>query len=164
MTQRGKAETRAIATHFWQQVDTLDKFWQQTFVGFVEPLEHLYQDPMSAGAAILSRYHDDPSSVLTEMELAPEEFGALEANAAVTSQDIALKITAASSRISLVACAAAFAEALKASRELDQLRTSNPLAFEQLQEERLKRKKLRAKDARPNLDGSKLRGLFRRKS
>ncbi|MBS0250432.1 MAG: hypothetical protein JSR78_05140 [Proteobacteria bacterium] len=163
MTRRGKAVTRAIAEHYWQQIQILDAFWQGTFTAFVKPLEDIYCDPVSAGAAILSRYLENSASILKEVELAPESFGELRNQMGSARMDTALLTTPAPGCISLEDCARAFKKARQASLALDQIRSANASAFEELQKERLKRKTARLVEPRPNQKPTALRALVRRK-
>lgn len=134
MTRTKRAATRSIAAHYWKQVDILDTFWQKTFIAFVHPLKGMYRDPVSAGAAILSRYLEDSSTVDREIMLIPETFGALRSNAD--------RPRLRPKTIRLAECAQAFHKARKASNELDRLKGINALAFEELQIERIRRKAL----------------------
>lgn len=128
--------SRSFEARYWNHVKTLDTFWRETFVAFVAPLKGFYVDPVSAGAAILSRYLDDPMGVGRTIATEPDTFGALVPHSNLSAKTITTRLQTPSSGISLRQCAALFAAAREASDELDLLRAENPGGFSVLQRQR----------------------------
>lgn len=133
---RRPLSSRNFEARYWHHVRALDTFWRQTFVAFVAPLKGLYVDPVSAGAAILSRYLEDPMGVGKKIASEPDTFGALVPHSMLTAKTIAARLQNPSSGISLRQCAALFAAAREASAELDLLRAENPGGYRVLQRQR----------------------------
>lgn len=133
---RRPSSSRSFEARYWNHVKTLDTFWRESFVAFVSPLKGFYVDPISAGAAILSRYLDDPMGVGRTITSEPDRFGALMPHSALSAKTIAARLQNPSSGISLRQCAALFAAARDASAELDLLRAENPGGYGVLQRQR----------------------------
>lgn len=77
---------------YWHRVKTLDTFRRETFVAFVTPLKGFYIDPVSAGAAILSHYLDDPMGVGGMISSEPDRFGALLAHSTLNAKIVAARL------------------------------------------------------------------------
>lgn len=92
---------RRFEARYWHHVKTLDTFWRETFAAFVTPLKGFYIDPVSAGAAILSHYLDDPMGVGRMIASEPDRFGALLPHSTLSAKNVSARLQNPSSGISL---------------------------------------------------------------
>jgi hypothetical protein len=114
-----------------------DRFWRELFVSFIKPLTPLYEDPLSAGAHVLSAYLANPHDAAREFGLHPEAFGELREGAPKERAGAIYRdLLTGKHGATRALCRRRFREQRIASAEIAQFADEQPTAFRRLQKER----------------------------
>ena len=122
---------------YWRNAEIQDRFWRELFVSFIKPLNPLYEDPLSAGAHVLSAFLINPHDAAREFECNPEAFGELRACAPTElAGAIYRDLLTGKHGVTLELCRSRFQDQRIAGAEIAQFADEQPSACRRLQKER----------------------------
>lgn len=134
---RSNRVTQASIDAYWRNADIQDRFWRELFVSFIKPLTPLYEDPVSAGAHVLSAYLVNADDTARVFECNPEAFGELRACASTElAGAIYRDLLTGKHGVTLELCRRRFQDQRIAGAEIAQFADEQPAACRSLQKER----------------------------